>query len=322
MTTSPGIPSRASDVGLDARPQPRERRWTTAHRRDRRIRGRARCGRRTGRGPGARQGVAATMPMSWRYAISTALPWTKPAALVGARRQQAAVELLGESGRPAGDVAHVDDAVIGEAWPDGDRDRRRTRGRRGTTRPAWLVRSAASTAPRAECGSPARGSGPARRRPSAAGPVGSERSTQPPARWASAVRRTVPVGARRLPCRHAGGHGTADRLRCGDGESCGARDRPARVLIVERVAALHRIDLFAATPGSVLAAVAAGGRGGDARRRRGPDRGGRRRGQPLRDPHRARAGPRQRPRPRRGGTRVDRRASSPSSCPNRARRPW
>jgi len=29
------------------------------------------------------------------------------------------------------------------------------------------------------------------------------------------------------------------------------------VLIVERVAALHRIDLFAATPGSILAAVAA-----------------------------------------------------------------
>ena len=29
------------------------------------------------------------------------------------------------------------------------------------------------------------------------------------------------------------------------------------MLIVERVAALHRIDLFAATPGSILAAVAA-----------------------------------------------------------------
>ena len=58
--------------------------------------------------------------------------------------------------------------------------------------------------------------------------------------------------------------------------------------LVERVAALHRVELFAGIPGRVLAAVAEGGRREALLDRRGADGGGRRRGAPLRDRRRPR----------------------------------
>ena len=152
------------DVGLDACAQPGRVGRPTAPRPRRRIRRRAPCGRRTAactRRPAGRRGDHADV-VEIGHQHGAALH--EPAALDRARRQQPAVELLGEPGRPTGHVAHVDDAVIGE------------RGRvcagigeerlvgRGTTQRASPARSAASSAPRGGSGRPDRGNGPARRR--------------------------------------------------------------------------------------------------------------------------------------------------------------
>ena len=65
-----------------------------------------------------------------RHQHGAALDDAEP--VVRARREQSAVELLGESDRPAGDVAHVHDAVIGEGGRMSTgigEERRRRRGR-------------------------------------------------------------------------------------------------------------------------------------------------------------------------------------------------
>ena len=100
-------------VGLDARPQPRDvvapelLGQIVEPLAERRVRGEL----GVHSAPGRRGGDHADV-VEVRHQHGAALHHA--AAVVRARREQAAVELLGEAGRPSGDVAHVDDAVVGE----------------------------------------------------------------------------------------------------------------------------------------------------------------------------------------------------------------